>query len=602
MDLGAMMNSTATPVSPPRKRKRPNGNTKTTSATPSANGNSSSASGGGGGGGVLSDILGNMALPPEASSGRNSVNPDEVAVTVGFMGESLHKCATEALHSMEGSDSGKLEVEARLGKFQQQRFHPGTTSTKFQEVRALLEEKGFTCRATDRTDYIYPSVEGQSVRFTCDTATEEMLEITIKQRITDIDLNTPQSASHFSLDCRLSMSSETECELPDELADGWIMRRRKQRFSYDFKTKGGETFWVIDMTIVDNVGTDDPTQYEIEFELLDWVVMDLNKLDRAKQVAQALWDCYSWLNCPPTAPSHKYSDKFPNLPIEQVVGADLEPLRQACWSVFPEEALLGSKGSKGRTFFPGALPVALSRRHFPRIQSNDYFVSEKTDGVRFILFLAQNVPNCSAGGAFLVDRNFDFYRVEEFDELVTQFGEAGATVLDGEMLIHASTQRLTFLVFDMYCFQGRSTCSEKLSERLKGVRDFIGSYRQAFESGSDTFTPFRITGKAFQPKQSVERVFNLIKLGQDRHWYYQDKSRHHKTDGIILTPDEPYSYRFLHDTRPETLFKWKFLDLCTIDFQLGYSDQDSAYTGSCNDNRQPVNLVLFRFLEKDRRR
>ena len=71
--------------------------------------------------------------------------------------------------------------------------------------------------------------------------------------------------------------------------------------------------------------------------------------------------------------------------------------------------------------------------------------------------------------------------VQEFDELVTQFGEAGATVLDGEMLIHASTQRLTFLVFDMYCFQGRSICSEKLSERLKGVRDFIGSYRQVRE-------------------------------------------------------------------------------------------------------------------------
>lgn len=63
--------------------------------------------------------------------------------------------------------------------------------------------------------------------------------------------------------------------------------------------------------------------------------------------------------------------------------------------------------------FPGSMPVALSRRHFPRLQAANYFVSEKVRrsgllpsvplclSVCVCLCLAVSIGYCECGSSFL---------------------------------------------------------------------------------------------------------------------------------------------------------------------------------------------------------
>lgn len=51
--------------------------------------------------------------------------------------------------------------------------------------------------------------------------------------------------------------------------------------------------------------------------------------------------------------------------------------------------------------FPGAQPVSFSNEHFSELENENYFVSEKADGVRCLLFLCKNVEQ-NKMEAFLV--------------------------------------------------------------------------------------------------------------------------------------------------------------------------------------------------------
>jgi hypothetical protein len=84
--------------------------------------------------------------------------------------------------------------------------------------------------------------------------------------------------------------------------------------------------------------------------------------------------------------------------------------------------------------FPGALPIHFGRRHWKMLQSKDYFISEKTDGIRYMLYITDM-------GAFFVDRSFRFYRIGGYDQLVELYSSTGTTLLDGEMVRHRATDR-----------------------------------------------------------------------------------------------------------------------------------------------------------------
>lgn len=97
--------------------------------------------------------------------------------------------------------------------------------------------------------------------------------------------------------------------------------------------------------------------------------------------------------------------------------------------------------------FPGSMPVGFSRRSIPLIQQTDYYVSEKTDGLRYMMMITGECP-------YLIDRKFDFYVLQGFPLLVELFGQTGVTLLDGEMVRHAQTKQAMFMIFDIICLNG----------------------------------------------------------------------------------------------------------------------------------------------------
>jgi len=89
--------------------------------------------------------------------------------------------------------------------------------------------------------------------------------------------------------------------------------------------------------------------------------------------------------------------------------------------------------------FPGTMPVTFSRQHLRSLQDPSeykYFISEKTDGLRYMMFIgAGSVPG---SGVFLIDRSFTIYQITEYMESNTDLRPYLAphrdTLLDGEMV------------------------------------------------------------------------------------------------------------------------------------------------------------------------
>ncbi|KAI5192970.1 hypothetical protein NEMIN01_2322 [Nematocida minor] len=113
-------------------------------------------------------------------------------------------------------------------------------------------------------------------------------------------------------------------------------------------------------------------------------------------------------------------------------------------------------GFNGYNFFPGAQPVTMSRESLVELKQKDYYVCEKSDGLRALLYVKQ-IKNKAY--SFFIDRNCTFVHVEK------PFLPNGSFLMDGE-IIKDNTGRYIFMVFDMLMCQSVSICQKTLVERL----------------------------------------------------------------------------------------------------------------------------------------
>lgn len=102
-------------------------------------------------------------------------------------------------------------------------------------------------------------------------------------------------------------------------------------------------------------------------------------------------------------------------------------------SIAPQEEALRSAyidifGSqwKARDKFPGTMPVGFSRWHLAQIKRRKYWISEKTDGVRYFLVVA-------GGTVALIDRTNAPFTTAGLDFLTSVLPDG--TVLDGEFVV-----------------------------------------------------------------------------------------------------------------------------------------------------------------------
>ena len=86
--------------------------------------------------------------------------------------------------------------------------------------------------------------------------------------------------------------------------------------------------------------------------------------------------------------------------------------------------------------FPGSQPVSFKLESMDVLEQKDFWVCEKSDGVRVLLFIVINVANNNTQETWMVDRklNFKMVRGLEFSQGLDSRKPLRKTVIDGELV------------------------------------------------------------------------------------------------------------------------------------------------------------------------
>jgi len=241
--------------------------------------------------------------------------------------------------------------------------------------------------------------------------------------------------------------------------------------------------------------------------------------------------------------------------------------------------LCGVDGSR----FPGSQPVSLARDNMDTISRHEYHVTWKADGTRYMVLLMRD-------GTYLIDRKFEIRRVTmRFPAPLKTHGVSvhNATLLDGEMVVDdiaPGRQRRRFLAYDCVALHGERLGERAFVDRLAAAQRHVVDPRNIFltEAGKSraydfTKEPFSVRVKDFTPLAGTEGFIRsfIPKLC-------------HECDGLIFQPTRS---RYESGTM-DTLLKWKFTHLNSVDFRLKLSLRDGRailYVGASNGDVVAVN-------------
>lgn len=195
--------------------------------------------------------------------------------------------------------------------------------------------------------------------------------------------------------------------------------------------------------------------------------------------------------------------------------------------------------------------MSIERAHFSTLRSNEYMLSEKTDGVRFVLacFRYRDVKI-----AAILDRALDVYLfpLRKVPRALFQ-----GSIVDGELAWNKTSGKFAFVAFDAIVLCGVTVSHATLYDRILALKRAFAAYAPheddpaAFEIKS--FVPLRMTTMIEQFLHEAESKYDI--------------------DGVILTParDEvKYGRHF-------GLFKLKTHGRHTVDFKCDTEGHLSVY-------------------------
>jgi len=343
----------------------------------------------------------------------------------------------------------------------------------------------------------------------------------------------------------------------ETLLPNWEQKRIKERVSL----KPSTSAWQLDMTAVTtemapgamHAENGNQTTFEVEMELTQEGVMTWLESDTPKEVSNDLAKLVEML-----MPRNVQSTEMDPVTNAEVIAA----AAAACHAA---ERNMKEKSSGGG--FPGAQPVGMRRGHIRQVLENktgdgrfaEYWVAEKTDGVRYLLAV---VSVEGKAHAVFVDRKMDCYTAPGMDVFAACF--PAGTVLDGEIVQNRTWKRLIFMVFDILTFGETSYVEYKFSDRYKALDSQVVV---AFSKQVGNKMPeMPLVKKKWYRRKEVSMVLGKMRQEQDGSICYRDSdSRHHKSDGLILVPDRHYARGTDFD-----LLKYKEGTTMTLDFKVAY--------------------------------
>ncbi|KAM3159609.1 mRNA-capping enzyme subunit alpha [Lachancea thermotolerans] len=218
--------------------------------------------------------------------------------------------------------------------------------------------------------------------------------------------------------------------------------------------------------------------------------------------------------------------------------------------------------------FPGSQPISFHHSDIEeKLLQQDYYVCEKTDGLRGLMLIVIN-PVTKEQGCFIIDRENNYYQVNGFrfprlpkqsrKELLETFQDG--TLIDGELVLQTNpvtkVKELRYLMFDCLAINGRCIVQSPTSSRLAHLgKEFFKPYydlRSLYPAQCATF-PFKISMKHMSFSVDLVKVANSL-----------DKLPH-VSDGLIFTPvTTPY----VVGGKDSLLLKWKPETENTVDFKM----------------------------------
>ncbi|KAI9751918.1 MAG: Dcp1p-Dcp2p decapping enzyme complex alpha subunit [Candelina submexicana] len=222
--------------------------------------------------------------------------------------------------------------------------------------------------------------------------------------------------------------------------------------------------------------------------------------------------------------------------------------------------------------FPGAQPVSFDAGSLVELHERDYWVCEKSDGIRCLMYCSEEEVLVANGEArevqevhYLIDRKNDYYRVTGLHFPIpgdTTFQRYHLnTILDGELVYDTQpdgSKQLKYLVFDCLVLDNDSKLARTLDKRIAYFLEMV--YRP-YETLLKTFPeevqymPFIVERKSKETQLSygIEKLFREVipKL-------------QHGHDGLIFTCR---TTEYKPGTDPHIL-KWKPANENSIDFVL----------------------------------
>ncbi|KAL6705144.1 Dcp1p-Dcp2p decapping enzyme complex alpha subunit [Coniothyrium glycines] len=261
---------------------------------------------------------------------------------------------------------------------------------------------------------------------------------------------------------------------------------------------------------------------------------------------------------PATVPSHAPPPQMPGF---QIPGPDAQGLKEEVANILERE----------NPRFPGAQPVSFAREHLEELQRQEYFMCEKTDGLRCLLFLHfEDTGSGFEPVTFLIDRKNNYhslqpsFRIPYYKAPENPQAFLYGTILDGELVNDQypgePTPRLNFYVFDCLAVDSENVTGKTLEKRLGRLQEFVLKPYHAMLTKMfgpniqpGDLKPFALKSKKVYSAYSLQEMFNKVL-----------PTLKHGNDGLIFTCKNT-RYEFGTDRH---ILKWKPPHENTIDFKL----------------------------------
>lgn len=211
---------------------------------------------------------------------------------------------------------------------------------------------------------------------------------------------------------------------------------------------------------------------------------------------------------------------------------------------------------------PAPNPVSIERCHLNELKSKSYYVSQKADGVRYLLLLGRFQGSACRGRqqaeyAVMIDRSMKVFEIR----VQADYSFYDGSLFDGELVWEYETDahlpRQVFLVFDCIAHKGTCHYDSTYQRRLDLVYasfpshpDFLQEHIQQYVACLGNRDAMCFVSKPVYPFQQLTHLL--------------EQPLYHATDGLVFTPnDQPVG-----TGRVPCLFKWK--EHHTIDFKFKY--------------------------------